>query len=278
MDCREVRSLADSYLSGQLPAGTAHALVEHAERCQACRAEVEGRLRMRDGLRSAFERSPELQPRPGFVEALHARLHERATADLRGRSAEDQADRPRAPGWRRVAMVASVMLALGTGGALWVARDALRVLAAHAAGDHQNCALEFRLHERPITLTEAAARFDPAFGRLETAEFPGEALGRSALEHVERHACVYDGQPFAHLVFRYKGTVVSVLVPDGRGSRTGWWQGRRARELPAVGTFKLVSFRTSQHAVFVVSTLPTADVHDVAQAITSPIGSALAGS
>ena len=269
MECRDVRSLADSYLSEQLLVETTQAVVEHLERCQACRAEFDGRRRLRATLRSAFERAPDLQPRPEFLDVLHENLRV-GKPPIRGR----------APRWGRgLALAAGVVLTLGlgAGGVLWVAQDAVNALAQLAAGDHQNCALKFRLPERPLTLTEAGARFDPAFGRLETLQVAQEALRHGPIQLVERHACVYKGQLFAHVVLRYGGSTVSVLVADAKGSRAGWWQGAAVHGIPPAGGFNLASFRSARHRVFVVSTLPSADVRDVAQVIARPLSDALGG-
>jgi len=269
MECRDVRALADSYLSEQLLVETTHAVVEHLERCQACRAEFDGRRRLRATLRSAFDRAPDLQPRPEFLERLHASMREA------GRSAGVRASR-----WQRgLAMAAVLVLVVGlaAGATRWLSLSAVNRLAHLAAGDHQNCALEFRLPERPITLVEAA-RFDPAFRRLEMLQHHRAVLSRGAIQFVEHHACIYQGQRFAHIVFKYRGRAVSVLVADARGSRRGtWWHGADAHEGPSVGTFNLSSFRSAGHDVFVVSTLPSEDVLEVARAVATPVSDALGG-
>jgi Putative zinc-finger len=47
MDCREVRDLADAYVSEQVLVETARAIVAHLGRCPACHAEVDGLRRLR---------------------------------------------------------------------------------------------------------------------------------------------------------------------------------------------------------------------------------------
>lgn len=268
MECREVRSLADAYLSEELLVETTHAVVQHLERCPACRSDLEARRGLRDALRSAFERAPDLQPSSEFLSGLRTRLRD----ELPGR---------RQTGWRTwLAMAAGIILTagLGTTGVMWLGERALTELAHLAGGDHQNCALKFALPERPITLTEAAV-FDPAFGRLEAVAFLGRTTSNNVFEFVERHSCVYQGQRFAHIVVRYKGRAVSLLVADKAGSRGGWWRATDAapRALAADGGFNIASFRTADRSVFVVSTLPSADVQEVAHAVAAPIAVALAG-
>lgn len=268
MECRDVRPLAEAYLSEQLLVETTHALVAHLERCPACRTEFEAQRRLRATTRSAFERAPDLQVRPEFLDAL--------TARLRG-----QFEAPSArPPWRSwLALAAGVVLAagLGVGGVGWVAFGRLSALGQLAAGDHQNCAIKFRLDERPITLAEAATKYDVAFGRLDGVQPPVPALSAGSIRVLERHACVYQGQRFAHIVLSYKDTAVSILVADEGASGSGWWRAVAAWELPPSAGFNLASFHSAGHMVFVVSSLPSVDVEEVARAMTAPISEALAG-
>jgi hypothetical protein len=267
MECRDVRSLADAYLSEELLVETTQALVQHLERCPACRADIGSRQRFRGALRSAFETTPVLQARPEFLRELDSHLRHHASAGRRA-------------GWRSwLAMAAAVVLAIGigSGGVWWIAESALAELAHLAAGDHQNCALKFTLPERPTTLTEAAI-FDSAFGRLESVEFSARASNGQPIEFIERHSCVFQGQRFAHIVVRYKGAAVSLLVADASGSRVAaWTASAAARTLAPAAGFNVASFRSAGHAVFVVSTLSSQDVGDVARAMTAPIAGALTG-
>lgn len=266
MECRDVRPLADSYLSEQLLVETTHAIVAHLERCPACRAEFEGLRRIKLAAKGAFERTPSLQVRPEFRSTLADSLRELSSKETR------------AP-WRRwLPIAASVLVAFGLGLALTslLPDGALAALAHLAAGDHQNCALTFKLAERPVTLAEGATRFDPAFGRLETVEF-STALSQGRLRVAERHACVFEGQPFAHIVVIYKDTPVSLLVADDGPSGSNWWRRAGARVLSPDGGFQMASFRSAGHAVFVVSTLPKADVEEIARSATGPITRALTG-
>ncbi len=267
MDCKVVRPLADAYLSEQLLVETTHAVVAHLDRCPTCRADFEAQRRLRVATRLAFEAAPDLQARGEFLVALRGRLQARSEAHTA------------MPIWRSwLGVAAGVVLAigLGGGGVAWLASERVAVLARLAAGDHQDCAIKFRLDDRPVTLAEGAAMFDPAFGRLETTPAPA-ALSAGAVRVLERHACVYDGQPFAHIVLHYKDTSVSVLVADHAVSGTAWWHGTAASTVSASGGFNVASFQSEGHRVFFVSSLPSADVAEVAQAMRAPIVEALAG-
>ena len=100
MECREVRELADAFVSDQVLVETAQAIVTHLDRCAACQAEVEGLRRLRASVRSAYLGSTDLSPRPEFVAAMSARLRSEADA------------RASAPPWRRTWLAIAATLNL----------------------------------------------------------------------------------------------------------------------------------------------------------------------
>jgi hypothetical protein len=203
MECRDVRELADAFLTAQLLVETNHDVVRHLEICPACRAEIDGRRDLRDRLRAAIDRAADLRPRPEFAAELVATLRPRGHLVSRRRLLQS---------WG--ALAAGVVLAAG-GGVLVResrARSRLTVLAQAAAGDHQHCAVRFSLAERPITLEDAARRYGAPYAALASLELDAIDPG---LETVERHSCVYDGRRFGHVVLRYRGALVSLLVTAG---------------------------------------------------------------
>ncbi|HEX6975214.1 MAG TPA: hypothetical protein VF147_12500 [Vicinamibacterales bacterium] len=257
MECRDVRELADSFLSEQLLVETSHDILRHLAQCRSCHAEVESRRRLRTALRGAFERSSELRATPEFLASV-------------GRHVREHHSSRRAAPWSLRSMVAIaasllVVSALAFGGRGWLGASLLQA----AVGDHQNCAVRFRLKERPISLEEAAERFDPAYGALLTVAASPERLPGGELTPLERHACVYGGRRFAHIVFRYRGALVSVLVTPDRLSRI-------PSEWSADGT-RVSSFRAGRFAAFVVSSASDADMREIAGALNAPLRDALAG-
>ena len=64
MECRDVRELADSFLSEQLLVETTHDILRHLAQCPSCRAEMESRRRLRTALRGAFECGAERAAKP----------------------------------------------------------------------------------------------------------------------------------------------------------------------------------------------------------------------
>ena len=139
MQCRDVRELADSFLSEQLLVETNHELLRHLETCPDCRVDLADRRAIRDGLRGAFARAEDLRPRPELTAELRARLRPRQP-EISRRSVLQS--------WW--ALAAGLVLAAGGG---WFVRDSssrsrLALATRDAAGDHQNCAVRFNLAER----------------------------------------------------------------------------------------------------------------------------------
>lgn len=273
MECREVRQLAEAFVSEQLLVETTHAVLAHLGRCPACHAEVEGLRRLRAATRSAFAGAPALAAHPEFAVALASRL--------RADGARQQAARTPRRLW--LAIAASVLLVVGAGFGWreWSASGILALLH-DAVGDHRFCALTFKLAEAPIPLEEAARRYGGVNGLLKTVEPSTTTLTGGPMRILERHSCVFDGRRFAHIVLRYKDETVSLLVTDDpRPGVALWGELARASEtptgLPVIDGFHVASFRGARHVVFVVSSLNDDDVQEVTQAMLGPVARALAG-
>ena len=135
MECRDVRELADSFLSEQLLVETTHDILRHLAQCPSCRADMESRRRLRTALRGAFERSPELRATPEFLASVGRHLRDHQSS--RSLRAARWSFRP------MMAIAASLLLvsAVAFGGREWLGASLL-----HAAlGDHQNCAIRIPL-------------------------------------------------------------------------------------------------------------------------------------
>ena len=258
MQCREVRDLADSFLSEQLLVETNHEIVRHLETCPECRATIAARRALREKIRSAFIHAEELRPRPELSAELAAKL----------RPFERQISRRSLlKSWWAVA----AGLVLAAGGGLFVrgsgSRSRLAALAREAAGDHQNCAVTFNLAERPIRLEEAAQRYGGPYAALATFEPPPAVDG--PLQVLERHSCVYQGRRFGHVVFRYGGTLASLLVTEGAPPG--------APELEAdEGHLRVASLPAGRYVGFVVTDLDRRQTLRLAQALANPLSRHLA--
>ncbi len=235
MTCAEMRRLVDSFLADR---------------------------RLRGSLRGAWDRSQEFAPRPEFIASLAATLAPGASR-ARGRT-------PRWRRWPALAAAAVIITALGLAGRDGIGALRLSALVHAAAGDHRDCAVAFRLHEKPISLEEAAQRLDPAFESLAALELPSSGP-RGSIRVLERHACLFDGRWFAHLVLRYDGRLVSVVIGDGHGP----WFGPSTQQ---VGGFSVAAFSASRHAVLVVAALDSQETLELARAVVPPVARALSGS
>ena len=136
-------------------------------------------------------------------------------------------------------------------------------LVKFAVGDHRNCAIEFRLPAKPISLEEAGRKYDPVYRNLTQAVLAGQNGVTPEAELVEAHSCVFEGHRFAHLVFKSHGRIVSLLVTDFQGNGTNEASSRpNGIRSDLVGAcsqldgYQASCFATAHHAVFVISDLP----------------------
>jgi hypothetical protein len=228
---------------------------------------VAARRALRERLRRAIQNSPGLAPRPQFVRQLRSKL--------RG-EADHVTVRRRLTLQRWTALAATVLLAVTIAlvyrNRVWIApTDAL---ARAAVGDHRDCALQFKLAEKPISLGEAAGRYGARFRALERLPASEVITATGPARVVERHVCVYRGQRFAHIVLEYRNTRVSLLMAEDEGS------GRR--EFPALAPqhvapasqidgMSVASFQTPGHIAFLVGDLAEADLARLAGAVAAQL-------
>lgn len=248
MQCRDARELLDSFLAQELLVETNHELLRHISGCRDCKADLDTRAVLRSSLKQAFARSAELQVRPEFVDEMTMRLR------------SDALKSGRAWPWPLLAAAAAVILVVAAGA--FVLQMRTPDLAALAAGDHQNCAVKFGLAERPISLDEAAARYDSAYSRLRTRPPDEVRTGVGTLHVADRHSCVFENRRFAHVVFRLDQHLVSVLMTRDDSARAAGLE-----QLPPVNGLSIASVRAADHVVFVVSDLQEPAFHDVARTL-----------
>ncbi|MEP6636577.1 MAG: hypothetical protein ABJB97_07605 [Acidobacteriota bacterium] len=294
MQCRELREIADSYLSGELIVETNHDVISHLEQCNDCRRELAARRELNSRLRALFVNAPENQMRPEFADRLGIQLHEHA---LGKRSA------PVARKQRILWLALAACLLLATGLGLVVIRprmspqpsfqevaeyDPTRTYSPElnqgtpvsllkteftrsAAGDHRDCAIHFRLAEKPIDLEVAGRKFDPVYINLTNVVLSQGGMPRDA-KLVEAHSCVFEGRRFAHIILKYHGHLVSLLVTETSPNREtkGAPQTLAQQQVIACSQFdgyRVSCFQTTRHAVFVVSDLPEGENLLLARAI-----------
>jgi hypothetical protein len=268
MNCRDVREVADLFLGDALPTAMNQEILRHLDTCPSCRTEIDAR-RLREALRSAFNRAPELQPVGEFADRLHDQL----------RQAAGHRHRSRTVSGRWLAIAAGLVLAAGVITVMLVARSpaADDTLAQNAIGDHRNCALKYRLARMPMPLEEAAQQFDSAYRVLLTAPPDDVSTPNGPVHVVERHSCAYGARRFGHVILQYRGRVVSLLM-TANGGATG--PATRADVIPHVivrpmDGLSVASVNGSRHAVVLVSDLGNAEMTQLARMMSLPLAQRL---
>lgn len=287
MHCQQFRELADSFLVDELSVETNHAVISHLEHCPECRRELAARRGLRTKLREAFVHAPENQMRPEFADRLRKQLHAHAldksaySVVSPGRSSA----KLRRTSW--LVLAACLILAVAIGLALVRHRsrqeraaiplDFVKTeLAKSAVGDHRDCAIHFRLAEKPINLEVAAREYDPVYLDL-TRAVSAQLHTPLDAQFVEAHSCVFEGRRFAHIVLKYHGRLVSLLVTgDGRPGETREVTPSALAEQQVIPCsqfdgYQVSCFQTTRHAIFVVSELSEAENLALARALAPSV-------
>ena len=270
MQCREVREFADSFLSEQLLVETNHEVLRHLEGCLGCRSEMESRRALRAAIHRAFTNARSLGMRDGFRDGTVSRL--RAIAFPKTR-------RQFFAVWRYIA--AAVVLVALTGVGLFLLSSRASAAARDAAGDHRDCAILMRLGEKPISLEDAAARYDASFRLLQNT--PADELTTPAglVRVVRRHSCQFHGRRFAHIILQIRGQIVSLLVTGEDAQKIKSVSDADAQPhlewLPTINGFNVVSFKTPEHVAFLVSSLDKQELGQMAQVLADPVYRRLTG-
>ncbi len=301
MRCQEFKEMFDSYLGDELLVETNHEVLRHLENCPACRQELSARRELRIQLRSAVKNAADAQINLAFVARLQSNLRETALRPTYFEKLKSNNF------FSNPAMLGAAMciLLLIFGGVIWLrlasapkdfaasnqpsintlpqkspaetslvqaVEIAWQEMTRHAVGDHENCALVFRLNEKPITLDEAAEKYGKYNKNLDKTViaplrdvFSKNDFGR--IKFLEAHSCVFDGRRFAHVVLQYRGRRVSVLVTD---TDLPIENGEKVLA-QTFETMRVASFRTGNHAVFVVSDLSATENVAIAEAISPAV-------
>ena len=266
MQCREVRDLADSFLSEQLLVETNHEVLRHLEGCPACRAELASRRELRRAVRRAFINNEPLR--------ISDEFRDRAVSRLR-RATPGRTPRRIVRGRWAIGVTVAALLVIAAGAGLYLRRRGIDLVARDAVGDHQNCAVQFRLAEKPIPLEDAAARYDPSFRLLQDTPSDDWNTPIGPIHVVDRHSCVFQGRRFAHIVLQFQGQVVSLLITrsDSEAIESVNSAGRVPLSAgpPSEDGFQVVSFDIPGHIVFLVGSLGEQQLRQVAQSLSGPL-------
>ncbi|MFN2454481.1 MAG: anti-sigma factor [Pyrinomonadaceae bacterium] len=319
MQCHDLREIADSYLSDELMVETNHDVLKHLESCADCRRELAARRAVRAKLREAFKQAPDLQMSEEFASRLRAQLRTGTSQNplisffkgrrswmvaaaccllaalliggiIAGRRRERAAENLSAQAVSNKQRDAN---STGTGAAPETPRTndnrpaanlaaslAVREISETAAGDHRNCAVTFRLAEPLISLKDAGRKYDPAYFDLARAVLAGRDAAAEPVELVKAHSCVFEKRRFGHVILKYQGRLVSVLVTDLEHQKdssapdAGTASDANAVAVaacPQVAGYHIACFETARHAVYVVSDLNEADHMSLARALAPSV-------
>ncbi len=289
MQCIDFHEIADSYLGDELLIETNHEVIAHLEACPACRRELAARRELRVRLRSAFTNSAALQPTSEFTNRLRAQLR----SDALGEKTTVK--------WGQwMAIAASVLLILTVG--LLATRqtthnksielvdsgrgnqdeatpfespspqpnassDVVTLFMAEtaelAAGDHRDCAVDYKLAEEPIPLEESGRRYDRAYINLASAVMSQQKQLAGKVQFVEAHSCVFNGKRFGHIILKEGHHLVSVLVTDldnapAEIAAQTSSEARQAIVNSSVEGYQVSYLATAKHVIFIVSDLEVA--------------------
>lgn len=222
-ECRQVRELIDSYISGELTVESNHDVLRHLERCDACRSELERRERTGALLIESFGAAPD-------ADALASRIAQAIDREQHR--------------WGSVARYGAIAaaLVLAVGAAVWFSRPVDAAAFDDSVDDHIACALTY-----PPTSTydaaHAARNLDPAYRPIV------DAVSHQAGEYrlIDAHMCPYEGRNYAHLVYRGDGRMLSVFTETALRGRLPL-----THESPRKG-FVTEGTAADGHHVFVVS-------------------------
>lgn len=186
-ECRRVRALMDSYISGELTVESNHDVLSHLEQCEGCRGEVARREQMRALLVEGFGGTPD-------VTALQSRISRAIDNEQRK--------------WWTIArygsMAAAVLLIVGA--TFWWTRPVDAAAFDDSVDNHIVCALAI---PPQVQYDEAriAQSLEPAYQPIVKAV----THRISGFELIDAHMCPYNGRDYVHLVYRSGGRVLSVF-------------------------------------------------------------------
>lgn len=272
MKCQDFRELIDSYLCDELLTETNHEVLRHLEQCADCRNTAQERRVFRAKLRSAVQNCGELKICEKFKANLRSSLKQSVLPETPLRNSFFN-------GFSMAAAVAASFLIVAVFG-VWffqsqnsplspdVARNGENTQSIHfqkiALGDHQNCAVKYKLTEEPVEIDLSS----PQYASLREGVLLPLKKAFGSCEFVESHLCKYDGHTFTHLVFDYEGKTLSVLMMDLKNYKA--LENNYIAKLSEQG-YQIAHFDVEKKAVFVISDLPEPKNSIAAEVLETPL-------
>lgn len=271
MKCQDFRELIDSFLCDELLTETNHEVLRHLEQCANCRTVTEDRRVFRAKFRSAVRNCGELKICEKFKANLQNSLKQSILPEKPLRNSFFN-------GFSMAAVAASFLIIAVFG--VWffqnpnstvtpeIAGITENTQSVHfqkiALGDHQNCAVNYKLTEEPVEIDLSS----PQYASLREGVLIPLKKAFGTCEFVESHLCKYDGHTFTHLVFDYDGKILSVLMMDLKNYKA--LENNYIAKLSEQG-YQIAHFDVNKKAVFVISDLPEPKNSIAAEVLETPL-------
>ncbi|MBL8186832.1 MAG: hypothetical protein JNK38_02425 [Acidobacteria bacterium] len=253
-------------------------MLNHAEHCPPCRAEMASRRNLRESLRRACSQD---RMSDEACERLRARLRTEAAASRSKRQPNQWLNlfefRFAIPMAATIAIlilaIVGVSSYLRTKNPSVDSSDSLALseaLVNEAASDHNKCASKFLLATKTAAMPDTV---EPDYVGLEKVA----AVGAEGLRLHAAHVCAPDGRRFAHLVYTRDKALISLLVtnrderalkvgnlPSANDNLEGFQETNREH-------LSLGAFQTAKHIILVVSDLPKPENNQLALTLALPV-------
>ncbi len=291
MNCKDFKEISDSYLSNELLVETNHDVLRHLESCADCRGELAARRELRSRLRFAVMNAEISLIDPGFMMRTKSKLRRQAFAKTNSWSFIGA--RSVLAGVAAVVVIAVAgMIVMQNPSTVQVAGSNIATpvdlpvamtepqpsfqqisfVAARkdAIDDHKECALSQNLPEKPISLEKASLTYGKANKDMDEAVLTPlrEAFGNKA-QLLAAHFCLINGRHFTHVVLKYQGRVVSVLLAkrdDGDGAKSS-----DAISCQSTEGLNIACFESGRYSVFVISDLNEGENLTIARTISPAV-------
>ncbi len=294
MDCHNFKEVLDSYFCEELTVETNHLILHHAERCPPCRSEMASRRNLRLALQRACAQD---QMSDDACERLRVMLRAEAGAEkvARAKSSAGWGEKWAMfeLKWTIPAMAAVAILVLAVAVASYLRAPILtadepvqlpshdRVAAMHlsnalmteAASSHRKCASHVTPDSTSKGMLGDVKDFDPVC--IDLDKIVGEGAQRLPL--CLAHVCGDPDRHFAHLIYRYKGQLISLLVTprDGRAMQAGqvptFAAGLAELQESQQTELNLNAYQTEKRVILVVSALPKSENEKLARVLAMPV-------
>lgn len=281
--CQSIRGYFNAYLSGEIAPPAREEVSAHLKQCEHCSAEFQTRLKLKESLKGAVQRSPV----PPFLET-------RIRASLAGKKSERRSLWIWAPA---VGLAAALAIAALTG---WVSsRHAqpwettraeqdtfIQALYGEVAeimrvglGDHLHCAYFRKFPDDAPTAEQLVEKIGLQYAPLLAAVRAQAPAGHQVLL---AHQCVFQDRSFIHIALEDHGKLVSLVITrkqPGESFGEGSLEGASGAKLHQAKAeqFAIAGFEAGKYLAFVISDHGERENLQLATSFASPVQQVLNG-